>query len=135
MDAAVGRARSAADFAGAWLDRLTPVPEHPERVTESDAHNNVINLRFTGDLVAREEWIREIWGGALCLSGAEHAYSELLAIQRALKDEMAAGVVVHTSPDDLTNRVSIGVWVASEEVVRRLEEKYGADAITVSGIL
>ncbi|MFC5831934.1 hypothetical protein [Nonomuraea insulae] len=135
MDAAIGRAKTAEDYANAYVDRLTPLPAHPERLTADDAENYVLNLRFTGDLAGREEWIRELWGGALCLSNAKHTEAELLAIQRDLEDETKSGKIVYSSAGNMANRVEIGVWVADEELKRRLEDRYGADMISIDGML
>ncbi|MCF6467138.1 hypothetical protein FAF44_01750 [Nonomuraea sp. MG754425] len=131
MNKAVERARTAEDFAGAWFDRLDPAPT-PVREEPIDAARHVVNLRFTGDLAARERWIREVWGGPLCLTPAERTEAELLAIQRDLGEEKDAGILA-TSPDPVTNRVNVSVWVVSDDLRRRLEDRYGAEAISIEG--
>ncbi|MEV0617968.1 hypothetical protein AB0I81_31910 [Nonomuraea sp. NPDC050404] len=134
MNRALERARTADDFAGAWLDRLAPMPPHPEEQMEVDAESYVINLRFTGDLAEREGWIREVWGGALCITAGQRTEAEMLAIQRRLEGVKDAGIV-STSANPITGKVVIGVWVADDGVRGRLEGEYGADAITVEGRL
>ncbi|MCP2361293.1 hypothetical protein HD597_008313 [Nonomuraea thailandensis] len=137
MKDALARARSAQDYAGSWLDRFTPEPEHPEEQMEMDAHNYVLNLRFTGDLAARESWIREVWGGALCLSGAERTEAELRAVQRDLEDELGkqGAEIISVGADELANLVRVSAWVATDELRQRLEDEHGADVISLEGVL
>lgn len=135
MNAAIERARTAQDYAGTFLDRLTPMPAHPERQMAVDAENYVLNLRFTGDLAGREEWIREVWGGALCLSDAKHTEAELEAVQKELEGEMEDSGIVSVSSGTMANRVEIRVWVVTEELRGRLAKKYGSDTISIDGAL
>lgn len=90
MHAAIERAGTAEAFAGAWIDRLGPEPD-PVREQVLDARRYVVNLKFTGDLSGREAWIREVWGGALCVSGARHSQAELRAIQQEAAEEPEPG--------------------------------------------
>ncbi|MFG1702980.1 hypothetical protein ACFLIM_07290 [Nonomuraea sp. M3C6] len=133
MKEAMERARTAEEFAGTWIDRLGPQPD-PAKEEELDARRYVLNLRFTGDLSGREAWIREVWGGALCLTGAQRTETELHRIQRAIEAELAGGMV-STSPDEIANRVNAVVWLATDDLRRRLDEKYGGGAIALDGML
>ncbi|MEV0378991.1 hypothetical protein [Nonomuraea sp. NPDC050643] len=133
MQKAMDRARTAKEFAGAWIDRLGPEPD-PATEEPVDARRYVLNLKFTGDLSGREAWIREVWGGALCLSGAERTEAELHAIQRKVEDELGDGMFA-TTPDTMTNQVSVGVWVATDDLRRRLEDEHGAGAVVLDGLL
>ncbi|SEG56327.1 hypothetical protein SAMN05444920_103185 [Nonomuraea solani] len=131
MQKAMDRARTAKEFAGAWIDRIGPQPEKEEH---TDALRYVVNLKFTGDLAGREAWIREVWGGALCVSGAQRTEAELHAIQREIDEELG-GEFISSSPDTMRGLVRVGVWVATEDLRRRLEDTYGKDAVLVSGVL
>jgi hypothetical protein len=57
----------------------------------------VLNLRFTGEPAGRERSVRQVWGGALCVSGAEHTEAALVAVQQ-LRQEVdrryGAGTVI-----------------------------------------
>jgi len=131
MNAAIERARTAKEFAGAWIDRLGPDPD-PGKEQTPDARKYVVNLKFTGDPAAREEWIREVWGGALCLSPAQRTYAELERIQRAAEQEPG---FLSAAVDEIANRVRLGVWAATDELRRRFDETYGPGAVVVEGVL
>ncbi|MCA2230233.1 hypothetical protein [Nonomuraea aurantiaca] len=76
MDAALQRAREAGDFGGAWIDQNYGDPP-PTTAADFEARGNdpkrlVLNVTFTGDPAARETWLREVWGGALCVGRVRH---------------------------------------------------------------
>jgi hypothetical protein len=133
MNEAIERARSAKEFAGAWLDRLGPEPG-PEQEQTSDARKYVVNLRFTGDLQGREQWIREVWGGALCVTGARHSEAELRAIQQ--EAEKAVGDdLVSASTDEIGNRVTVTTWLAGDDLRRQFDQKHGAGVVVFDSML
>lgn len=141
MEQALSMGRSAKGYAGSWLDQsyLDTIKGYdgskPEWV-EKYANNPkrlVLNFRFTGDLAAREAWLREVWGGALCVSKAEHSQAKLLTIQQRLHKEVKG---VHGSgPDVMTNRLHAGVWVLTEALQREVDQKYGKGVVVLRGIL
>jgi hypothetical protein len=114
-DAALQRASGLSGYAGAWLD------------------GDVVNVRVTEGREAAERELRTLWGGPLCLSGAKHTEAELTRVQNELTEELpdlqSAGV------DVVSNSVDVRVLVAEPELQRKLDEKYGEDAVTVSGWL
>ncbi|NRQ35237.1 hypothetical protein HII36_25920 [Nonomuraea sp. NN258] len=131
---AMARAESAGDFAGAWFDQ--PPVDGPVSEDTYDPGRAVVNVAFTGGLAGREEWIREIWGGPLCLSRAQRTEAELRALQgRVSRDRRAAGDFVGSYTDISGNRVVIMVWVATDELRRELDAAYGPGAVELSGIL
>ncbi|GAA4188280.1 hypothetical protein [Microbispora amethystogenes] len=140
MRAAMDRAASADEFAGGWLDQhyMDGVDSHDVRTIEkigNDPTRYVLNLMFTGDLAGRERWIREVWGGALCVSGAERTESDLRAIQRELEGEMESRRFLTLSVDTIGNHVSVGVYVATPELGRELDDRYGKGAVALEGFL
>lgn len=114
------RARSVEEFAGGWIDQsylgaydLESGDYRLERLA-NDPARYVLNFAFTGDLTGREEWIREVWGGALCITSAQHTEREL----RRIVDELAkrGGNFLGAGTDVMANQVALTVYVASDEL-------------------
>lgn len=141
LDLALERARKADGYAGSWVDQsyLDTIegydgskPEWSEKYA-NDPKRLVLNIKFTGDPAAREALIREVWGGALCLSKGEHSQSKLLTVQDKIYKEIKG---VHSSgPDTLDGRLHVGVWVATDALQRQVDEKYGAGVVVLEGTL
>ncbi|MFI7221773.1 hypothetical protein ACIBO5_01015 [Nonomuraea angiospora] len=131
LDEAMARAGTAQEFAGAWLDQSHMKGQQSEA---NDPRRLVLNLKFTGDLSRREAWIREVWGGALCVSGAARSQSELEAIQRQVEAELGDRLV-SASSSVRGNQVTAQVWVATDELRRDLEARHGAGAVVLDGVL
>ncbi|MBE1590840.1 hypothetical protein ACFPOI_07370 [Nonomuraea angiospora] len=134
LDEAMARAGTAQEFAGAWLDQSYMKGLPAESPEASDPRRLVLNLKFTGDLSGREAWIREVWGGALCVSGAARSQSELEAIQRQVEAELGDRLV-SASSSVRGNQVTAQVWVATDELRRDLEARHGAGAVVLDGVL
>ncbi|TMR95368.1 hypothetical protein [Nonomuraea basaltis] len=139
LEEAMARARTAKEFAGAWLDQsyMDQAKLSPEEVEKqgNDPKRLVLNLKFTGDLAGREEWIRQVWGGALCVSGAQRTEAELNEIQRQVEGEMGSGGLITASSSVTRNRVEVSTWLATEDLRRRIDEKYGPDAVVFDSVL
>ncbi|MEZ0075451.1 hypothetical protein [Planotetraspora sp. GP83] len=139
--AAIARARKLPGYAGSWVDHnyVEEIegfdPDDPRSVERyaNDPKRLVLNLRFTGDPAVHEAAIREIWGGALCLSRAQHTAAELHALQERAGKEIKS--VYSTSVDELAGRVEIGVWVVTPELQREVDEKYGKGLVVLGGFL
>ncbi|XVQ89412.1 hypothetical protein ACQP2K_18940 [Microbispora siamensis] len=141
MEAALARARKLPGYAGSWLDQsyLEEIdgydPEDRRYVERyaNDPKRLVLNLMFTGDAAAREPVIREVWGGALCMSRAQRTEAELRALQeRAMKEIKGAQ---SAAVDERAGRVEIGVWVVTPELQREIDEKYGKGLVVLGGVL
>lgn len=133
--AALERAHAQPDFAGAWLDQsINPAAAHepPDEMAMNDPAKLVLNLRFTGDLDRHEAEIRELWGGALCLSQADHTLQELEGVQQELAEELGSP---SSGIDVVTGRVDLVVAVADPGLQASLDERYGEGAVLVTGIL
>ncbi len=116
---AISRARSASEFGGAWIDPLGP-------------REAVLNLSFTGDLAAKRKWIREVWGGPLCVSKAERSYTRLEEVQQEIKDVpgfISGGI------DEPGNVVRLEVYVATDELRDELADRYGPGTVELTGFL
>lgn len=93
----------------------------------------VLNLAFTGDLSGREDWIRELWGGALCITSAQHSERDL----RRIADELArrGANFLGAGTDVRANQVSLTVYVASDELQADLDATFGEGVVRVTGLL
>ncbi|MGN9838610.1 hypothetical protein ACTMTI_10875 [Nonomuraea sp. H19] len=138
LEKAMSLAGTAEEFAGAWLDQSYLDPLLTPRETEkqgNDPKRLVLNLKFTGDLAGREKWIRGVWGGALCVSGAQRSQAELHEIQRQVEGEMGSGGLITASSSVTRNRVEVTSWLTSDDLRRRVEEKYGKDVVFFDDVL
>ncbi|MET8338371.1 hypothetical protein [Streptosporangium canum] len=93
----------------------------------------MLNLRFTGDPAVHEPAIREVWGGALCLSRARHTVAELRALQERAQKEIKG--MYSASADERAGHVGLGVWVATPELQHQVDEKYGRGLVVLEGFL
>ncbi|HEY8450752.1 MAG: hypothetical protein FWJ70_10230 [Micromonosporaceae bacterium] len=139
QEAALARAAEAPDYAGAWLDQsyldeLDIDEDDPAALEEAanDPTRTVLNLAFTGDLAERERWIREVWGGPLCLSQAERTLQELFDIQRRVHEDLPD--VFTSGVDETRNVVTVTVMVVTPELQREVEQRYG-EAVVLDGWL
>lgn len=110
------RVRPAPEFAGLWVD------------------GRVVTVAFTGDLTGREEWIREVWGGPLCVSQAKYTLQELGKIEKALNQRFG-DQMLYSNADEYTNRVKLNLYVATDELRDELDAKYGKGVVQLYGWL
>lgn len=126
LQAVMHAAEDEPDSAGFWIDYI----QEPK---ESIASENVIAIAaFTGDLEQHETELREIWGGALCITQHARTEAELRAIQRELSGEVGEGLgleVTWSSGSVVDNLVEVGVVVADDAAVAAVEERYGPGAV------
>ncbi|RIQ33640.1 hypothetical protein [Jiangella rhizosphaerae] len=125
LDAALAHAASRPDYAGAWVDQsINPATDE---AAMNDPTKLVLNVRFTGDLEQHEADLRAIWGGALCVSAAEHTEQELLAIQEDVLTELGE-LASGAGTDPTTGTVSVDVFV-DDGLQERLDQQYGGVVI------
>jgi hypothetical protein len=139
LAAALARAAAEPGYAGSWLDqsyldRAGEVDQSESEAAANDPSRLVLNLRFTGDLAQREQAIREVWGGALCLSGAAHTEAELLDIQQRLHQDLP-DAVLGSGVDPVANAVVAQVLVADPGLQRELDDRYGEGTVIQDGWL
>ncbi len=109
-------------YAGAWLD---------DRGNRSqDPLSTVVNVQVTEDVDAAEAKLREVWGGPLCVSTAEHTEEELNRITTTLLKRPGA---LHASPG--RDVVDLGVVYDDGTLQRDLDKKYGAGLVRVHSAL
>jgi hypothetical protein len=80
MDAAFQAADRLPDLAMAWMDQSP----FGKKARPNDPTTVVINVAVTQDRAGAEKRLREVWGGALCVSEAVHSQRELEEISREL---------------------------------------------------
>ena len=126
------------EFAGLWIDQdhlgEGRTPEEIEREA-NDPRRYVLNVRTTADLEAYEERVRELWGGALCVSPAEHSLAELEEVAAQVPDVVPQDMLTGWGADVLTNRVQVGVLVVTESLQREVHQRFGPGVVTLRGAL
>jgi hypothetical protein len=127
LDAVVEQARGRDDFAGVWYDSSKAPYDEPTKL--------VLNIRVTGDVAAAEADLREVWGGALCVSSGERTQAELHAIQEELNDDLiGTSLFVSSGQDESAGVVRLEVMV-DDGLQAELDERYGAGVVTVEARL
>lgn len=132
MEAAFADAAQRDDYAGAWMDQ-TPNPADPRTDPESamnDPALTIVNVAVTGDPAAAEADLREVWGGMLCVSRAEHTEAELSRIQQELG--ALPGMLSSWTGHD---RVQVEVVFDDGTLQAWVDETYGAGVVEVSSAL
>jgi hypothetical protein len=139
--AAVDVANGLPDLAALWLDQsINPAFDdgfdEADETLANDPALMIINVMVTEDAARAETLIREVWGGALCVSLAEHTEAELRAIQEQLYEIYGSGLdgMASAGVDASMNKVRAGVLVATPELVADIERRFG-DAVVVTGLL
>jgi hypothetical protein len=141
-EAAFAVAESLDGYAGAWVDQQpheipSPAPGDDEsQIAYEEAMNDplytVINVRVTGDTVAAEEKLRDVWSGMLCVTGAERSQAELLDI---VNDLTSVPNSLGVGTDVLDNTVNLSVIYDDGALQRELDEKYGEGVVEVDSAL
>jgi hypothetical protein len=124
------------EYAGGWIDQsVNPASDDEPGLETEEAMNDpallILNLRFTGDLERHEAEVRKVWGGALCVSQAEHTEAELRAIQDELVNHQG---VLGTGVDTVAGVVGVEV-IVDDGLQERLDEQYGAGMVRVNAAL
>jgi hypothetical protein len=128
MQAASDLAQRSPDFAGLWIDQ-GPVESE---ATANDPRRFILNVAFTGEVDEHTTRLREVWGGALCVSKARYSQAQLNEIQAQL---MKSSQFVSSGIDVYTNSVTVELAVATEEQQKEMDAKYGVGAFVLSGRL
>jgi hypothetical protein len=133
MQAAMTIAEAEPDFAGAWIDQ-----PYLTSYDSPDANNPmkfVLNVRFTGDLAGHEARLREVWGGALCVSPATRSMAELEQIQHELSASLGETDARSSAIDVVTGTVWVSLMVAKAEQQAELDQRYGEGVVILTGLL
>jgi hypothetical protein len=134
MERAFEDARGLEGYAGLWLDQsINPAASRADEDAYdlmNDPEKLIINVAVTGDTAAAEARLREVWGGALCVSRARHTDAEL----RWVQEEVARtpGVL---SVGTTIDRVNLEVIHDDGTLQRELDATYGAGLVVVASVL
>ena len=121
-------------YAGSWMDQSIN-PASRSRTEDgallmNDPTRLIINVMVTGDTTAAEAKLRQIWGGALCVSPARHTEAELL---RVLDDVLSTpGILTAGTGRD---RVHLEVIHDDGSLQRELDDRFGAGLVVVASAL
>lgn len=139
LGAANEAARARDDFAGAWVDQsINPavadgVVDPSDERAANDLTKLILNVRVTGDVAAAERDLRTVWGGALCVSGAERTYAELASIQQeiwASRDSQTSGAGL-----DVRRAVVVVSVFIDDGLQAEYDQRYGTGTVVVRAIL
>ena len=130
LDSATELAEAQDGFSTLWLDqRGQPAEEYPDEPLAL-----VLNVTTTADPATTERGLREVWGGALCVSAATgHSDAELEEIQA----EVMAGLpdFVSSSIEAPAGPVVVEVLVATAQEQRDLDARFGKGVVRLTGTL
>lgn len=134
MDRTFRKARRLDGYAGAWLDQsINPAAcsdEEDDADLMNDPEKSITNVAVTTDTASAEAKLRRTWGGALCVSLAQHTDSELEAVM-----EQVLGTPDLLSAGAGRDRVNLEVIYDDGSLQNALDQQYGADLVIVSSAL
>ena len=129
------RAAALDGYGGAWLDQsINPASQEPPSEGMERAMNDptklVVNVLVTGDPATAEKTLREVWGGALCVTRSEHTEAELTAIQQEL-----SGLPGLLASDAQFDRASVQVLYDDGSLQAWADATYGTGLVEVTSAL
>jgi hypothetical protein len=135
MSRALERASRRDDYAGAWIDQsINPAAQGDigaeDETDLNDPAKLILNIAVTSNPGVAEAELRDIWGGALCVSRAEHTEAEM----RAIQDEITRtqGMVSASSSVD---RADLEVIWNDGTLQQEMDDRYGAGLVIVTSAL
>lgn len=131
LQQAIGVAQAADGFGGLWVDQRMGDSEPTEEIA-NDPQRLVLNVTTTGDVAALQNTVREVWGGSLCVSPAVRDEAALLEVQTEVTGEPG---VMGSYPDTVTGQLAVQVFLATAELQRTYDERFGAGTVRLEGAL
>lgn len=127
MDATLNAAAGLSGYAGGWIDQ----PDFSgDEADANDPTKLIINVAVTDDVAGAEATLREIWGGALCVS--EAAYTEAELGELAMELQNLPGVTSSSAADDV---VQIGVLFDDGSLQSWVDSTYGDGRVEITSTL
>jgi len=117
-------------FGASWIDERDPNGVPDNRLP--DPKTFVLNVSTTGDLAAMQTAVRQIWGGALCVSRAAYTGVALANAQRALTNRPG---ILQIYLDGRTSQLEVTVIRATVQRQRELDREFGPGTIRQYGAL
>jgi hypothetical protein len=116
LNTTIGQASSLDGFARIWVNHSHPV--------------RVVNVSLTGDVAPATAALRETWGGALCVSRAEHSRADLSSAQQAV-----AGMNGVLMSQIGNGRVDVEVVFDDGSLQQQFDDQFGAGVVQVFSAL
>jgi hypothetical protein len=120
-------------FAELWWDKsINPAYDDPEAApgVMNDPTKLVVNVRVVGDPAAAEQQLREVWGGALCVTRATRTAAELRRVQNRVA--RTPGMLTASASHDV---VDLDVEFDDGSLQRRFDDEYGEGVVRVHSAL
>ncbi len=115
-------------FADLWWDQS--INDSGNEFAMNDPQKLIVNVRVVGDTKAAETALRQVWGGALCVTQAQRTRAELSKIQREVND--TPGMLFSDAGRDV---VDVQVIHDDGSLQRRMDEEYGPGVVRVESAL
>lgn len=130
------------DYAISWGDQ-TINPVWPETVQDdppslevqqamNDPRWTVLNVGVTDDVARAEAAVREVWGGALCVSEFANTHARLREVAQDLKD-LPGGL--DSGYGSIANTVEVGVVFDDGSIQAWADKTYGPGVVEVTSAL
>ncbi len=103
-------------------------------IDEQAPGHRVLNVSTAGDLAAMESAVRQVWGGALCVSPAQRSEADLARVREEVEASVAP-LVLDVQLDAKAGRVTATALLAREADQQRLDERYGPGVVRLSSVL
>ena len=133
FSAAADAAQKEPDFAGLWIvDPNTPTSPNEDYV--QDMSKVILNAAFTGDLERHETELREIWGGALCVTKHKYTLAKLDGIMNELMGGVAKQLGLQplgADGDEYQGIVTFDVVFGDAEDQKALDARYGTGLVVM----
>ena len=136
LDAAIEAAESLPGFARLWLDQsINPAAEDDE-FAWNDPTKLILNVAVTGDVAGAQAALRQLWGGALCVSSAGHSESYLRRIRREVEETLDRRDGVDWLVSGIEqDEVQIDVVHDDGSLQREFEERYPGGLVRITSAL
>ena len=123
------------DYATSWvdtsLDRRSPEETDQDFAAgDEDASLWIVNVQVTRDVARAKAAIREVWGGGICVTTAEHTDAELRRIQRQI--DRVPGFL---SSGGGMGHVELTVIYDDGTIQARMYERFGPGLVLVTSAL
>lgn len=135
LERVMARASQLDGYGVAWLDTSRD-PRTPEQMDKDAAAGRedtslyIVNVAVTGDVEAAEDELRDLWGGGLCVSKAEHTDAELQAIADELNElpgmSSSGSGITYVDVSVLWDDGSLQAWA---------DQKYGEGLVRITSLL
>jgi hypothetical protein len=136
QDAAFRAAEALPTYAGGWVDQsINPAYADLDRAAAAGELNDprllVLNIQVTDDVAGAEAALREVWGGALCVSQAQSTEAE----RQRVADELATALPGFLGSTSGQDRVEATVLFDDGSLQAWADEEYGEGVVLVGSSL